>query len=82
MNSTESKRERAIDRIADRVDLTIDLMTLGQYGLEQVPADDAGNERCGPTRADWEASRPARRRGGCEGDWRTSAPAWSAHACA
>lgn len=74
-------------QIADGVDLTIDLMTLGQYGLERVPADDAG-ERCGPQkRVDWEASRPARparRRGapGCEFDWRTQAPAWTAGACA
>jgi len=59
-----------IDRIADRIDLTIDLMTLGQYGLERVPADDAG-ERCGSRRGtDWEASRTAtRRRGAADCEW-------------
>lgn len=82
MSTTQHPSPRLIDRFTDRVDLTIDLMTLGQYGLERVPADDAG-ERCGQTRtADWEASRPARRRGACEHDWRVQAPAWTAGACA
>lgn len=29
-----------IDRIADRVDLAIDLLTLGQYGLERLDRTD------------------------------------------
>ena len=55
---------KIIDRIADQVDLAIDFLTLGQYGLEQTSARDAGCEgggRCGCR----EALRPARRRG-CE----------------
>jgi len=72
MTTTRQRKSTAIDRIADRIDLAIDLMTLGQYGLERVPADDAG-ERCGSRRGtDWEASRPARRRGAeCEWDFPT-----------
>jgi hypothetical protein len=71
MNETKN---RLIDRIADRVDLAIDLMTLGQYGLEQASARDAGCEgggeqrRCGHR----EALPPARRRG-CEGFGRPAA---------
>ena len=54
-----------MNRIADRIDLAIDLLTLGQYGLEQVPAGGAGYEGCGH-QADWEAlPMPARRRGQC-----------------
>ena len=53
------------NRIADRVDLAIDLLTLGQYGLEQVPAGGAGCEGSG-RKADWEAlPLPARSRGHC-----------------
>lgn len=54
-----------IDRIADRVDLAIDVLTLGQYGLEPndlTSARDAGCEgggRCGRR----EALPPARGRG-------------------
>jgi hypothetical protein len=67
-----------MSRIADRVDLAIDAVTLGQYGLEQVAAADAtGCERIGRT-AGWEAPpRPSRRRGACESqytwDWPRSA---------
>jgi hypothetical protein len=69
MTTTRQRKSTAIDRIADRIDLAIDLMTLGQYGLERVPADDAG-ERCGSRSGAWEASRPARRRGAeCEWDF-------------
>ncbi|MDQ3102910.1 MAG: hypothetical protein M3Q53_03610 [Actinomycetota bacterium] len=82
MRQTNNRRGRAVYRIADGMDLTIDLMTLGQYGLEREPADDAGSEECGPKRTDWEALRPARRRGACERDWRVNAPAWTAFACA
>jgi len=76
MTRTKNRTERAIHRIADGTDLTIDLMTLGQYGLERVAAD---GEECGPKQTDWEAPRPARRRGDC--DWRAQAPAWTASAC-
>ena len=68
MTTTQQRKSTAIDRIADRIDLAIDLMTLGQYGLERVPADDAG-ERCGPRRTDWEASRSRRRGADCEWDF-------------
>ncbi len=44
----------AINRIADRIDLALDLLTLGQYGLEQAPAGGACREGSG-LRADWEA---------------------------
>ncbi len=61
MTETKATMSAAINRIADRMDLAIDLLTLGQYGLEKVPAGRAGCEGCGP-RADWEALPPARRR--------------------
>ena len=67
-----------MNRIADRVDLAIDAVTLGQYGLEQVAAAEAtGCEGIGRT-AGWEnPQRPARIRGGCEPqytwDWPRSA---------
>jgi hypothetical protein len=51
-----------LDRIADRIDLAIDLLTLGQYGLEQASASAAGCEGGGATRRR-EALPPARRRG-------------------
>lgn len=66
MNEARHRRSAAITRIADRIDLAIDLLTLGQYGLERVPIGAAGGEECGSTDwADWEAPLPARRRG-CE----------------
>jgi hypothetical protein len=80
MTNARTQRPAVSDRVTDRIDLVIDLMTLGEYGLERVPADDAG-ERCGSrTRTDWEASRPlsaVRRRGE---DWRSGAPAWTSGA--
>ena len=80
MKNARTQRPALSDRVTDRIDLVIDLMTLGEYGLERVPSDDAG-ERCGSKRTDWEASRsapPKRRRGAC--DWRAAAPAWTAGA--
>ena len=62
---------RLIDRIADRVDLTLDLLTLGEYGLERLEGDglcettsarDAGCEG-GGRRGRREALPPARIRG-------------------
>lgn len=67
------RKSAAITRIADRIDLAIDLLTLGQYGLERVPVGAAGGEECGQTNwADWEAPLPARRRG-CEQRMRRAA---------
>ena len=71
-NQTKRRSRRAghvLNRIADRIDLAIDVMTLGQYGLEQVTSADAdGCEGTGQTvrRAGWETrSQPSRRRGAC-----------------
>jgi hypothetical protein len=70
-----------MDRVADRVDLAIDFLTLGQYGLEQrepagravqSSARDAGCEGGGHS-GRREALPPARRRG-CEGFGRRPAP--------
>ena len=49
-----------IDRLADGADLAIDLLTLGQYGLEQDHPAGPGCER-GGLRAAREALTPARR---------------------
>lgn len=58
-----------MNRIADRIDLAIDVLTLGQYGLEQeAPTDVACCGRIGH-RAGWETCSPAprrRERGACE----------------
>lgn len=64
----------AIDRVADRIDLAIDLLTLGQYGLE--PRQGAGANGCEgskrrtrkESRSAWEAPRTSRRPG-CEWQW-------------
>lgn len=65
----------AIDRVADRIDLAIDLLTLGQYGLEcrEVPAGTNGCEGSKrrtrkESRSAWEAPRTSRRPG-CEWQW-------------
>jgi hypothetical protein len=68
----------AINRVADRIDLAIDLLTLGQYGLEC--REDAGAGGCEgskrrtrqESRVAWEAPRASRRPGcdrGGAGDW-------------
>ena len=67
-----------MNRFADRVDLAIDALTLGQYGLEQVAAADAAGCEGTGRRAGWEnPQRPARRRGCAEPqftwDWPPSA---------
>ena len=51
-------------RLLSAVDLAIDLVTLGEYGLETLP-DEA---ECELTESGWEALAPARRRGACAGD--------------
>lgn len=50
-----------LNRIADRVDLAIDVMTLGQYGLERVPSP----QRCELDDGHEPLPRSGRRRGGC-----------------
>ena len=69
MKEARTKTDAAITRIADRIDLAIDMLTLGQYGLEVAPAGGAGREGSGRCAADWEAPPPARPRGGCEWPW-------------
>jgi hypothetical protein len=68
-------RVAAIDRVADRIDLAIDLLTLGQYGLECRETGAATHGCEGSklrTRFEsgiaWEAPRASRRRG-CEWPW-------------
>jgi hypothetical protein len=55
-------------KLLDAVDLTIDLATLGEYGLEPLPADGPCRELTDrrPTlrRSGWEAL-PTARRGAC-----------------
>jgi len=76
-------RIAAINRVADRIDLAIDLLTLGQYGLECREVGDAGLNDCEGSRRRglersrdaWEAPRESRRPG-CEWQWpqRTGSP--------
>lgn len=67
----------AINRVADRIDLAIDLLTLGQYGLECRELPRTGTTGCeGSSRKGariglpeaWEAPRTPRRPG-CEWEW-------------
>jgi hypothetical protein len=67
-----------MNRIADRVDLAIDALTLGQYGLEQVAAADGTSCEGTGRKTGWEnPARSTRRRGSCEPqpswDWPRSA---------
>ena len=74
----------AINRVADRIDLAIDLLTLGQYGLECRELQDVETAGCEgskrwarhESRDAWEAPRQSRRPG-CEWQW-PSRPAPSA----
>jgi hypothetical protein len=64
---------RLVARLMDELDLAIDFATLGEYGLEELPADGPGRERVagagiasliprgGAPPFDWEALAPARR---------------------
>ena len=70
-------RVAAINRVADRIDLAIDLLTLGQYGLECRERPRTGATGCGGSSRSgartglqeaWEAPRTPRRPG-CEWDW-------------
>jgi hypothetical protein len=61
-------RRQALDRLLGAIDLAIDFGTLGEYGLEPIPADGprerpCGAMMCGPA-AGWEAL-PSARRGAC-----------------
>jgi hypothetical protein len=55
-------------KLLDAVDLAVDVATLGEYGLEPLPADGPCRERaeCRPTlrRSGWE-ELPTARRGAC-----------------
>ena len=73
MNATKTSK---LDRIAEGVDLAIDFLTLGQYGLEPAEptsARDAGCEGGGSRNRGGrrEALPPARARGG-----HSDLPAW------
>jgi hypothetical protein len=69
-------RVAAINRVADRIDLAIDLLTLGQYGLECREAMNAEPNGCEGSKRParngssdaWEASCTPRRPG-CEWQW-------------
>jgi hypothetical protein len=72
------RRNAIAQRLLSGVDLLMDLATLGEYGLEPLPADGPCRERARSkgapvgrpgTRPAWEASTTARR-GACEQfDW-------------
>ena len=77
-----ASRPRKISRrVLGAVDLAIDLGTLGEYGLEPVPADEPCRERPGPATG-WEALPAARPRGTCGhfGAAGASRPAAATHA--
>lgn len=71
-SNRQTRREVAFSRIADRIDLAIDVLTLGQYGLEQEgpgPAEATSCEGIGHKVGwtGWETrTQPSRRRGDCE----------------
>jgi hypothetical protein len=56
---------RIAQRVLGAVDLAIDFATLGEYGLEPLPADGPCRERPG-RKTGWEALTAARSRGRCE----------------
>ena len=59
----DQKQRKLARRVLCAVDLAIDFATLGEYGLEPLPADGPCRERSGP-RTGWEGFATARR-GGC-----------------
>ena len=73
MRTRNHTAKTVMSRIADRVDLAIDAVTLGQYGLERIAsAEDAA---CAAVPR---PSRASRRRGDCDQqqyswDWPRSA---------
>jgi hypothetical protein len=54
------KPDSLVARVMDVLDLVIDFATLGEYGLEQMPADGPGGEGTGRNTG-WEVLAPARR---------------------
>jgi hypothetical protein len=59
----DQKQRKLARRVLCAVDLAIDFATLGEYGLEPLPADGPCREQPGP-RTGWEGFATARR-GGC-----------------
>jgi hypothetical protein len=64
------RREKLAGRMAGAIDLLVDFATLGEYGLEPLPAD--GRCELDGQRAGWEALATSRR-----GSCREGAPARS-----
>lgn len=66
---------RVLDRLADRIDLAIDLLTLGQYGLERSAGEGGCERRPGRegTRRR-EAHTRLAHRAACEWEWPSRAP--------
>jgi hypothetical protein len=56
------RRENTVGRVAGAIDLLVDFATLGEYGLEPLPAD--GRCELDGRRAGWEALATLRR-GNC-----------------
>jgi hypothetical protein len=69
------RRENIAGRVAGAIDLLVDFATLGEYGLEPLPAD--GRCELDGRRAGWEALATLRR-----GSCREAAQARSSRACA
>ncbi len=71
-NNSKARATTVLNRIADRVDLAIDVLTLGQYGLEEgpggaSPAREETGHKLSVHRERRESRRQsARRRGDCE----------------
>jgi hypothetical protein len=70
-------RRQALGRLAGAVDLVIDFATLGEYGLEPIPADGPCERPDGVMNSGraggWEALAPARR-GACRITGHTARP--------
>jgi hypothetical protein len=73
------RRQRITGRVAGAVDLLVDFATLGEYGLEPLPAD--GRCELDGQRAGWEALATSRR-GSCRDDSRTRSKRARAHQAA
>lgn len=55
-----AKPDSPLARAIDVLDMVIDFATLGEYGLEEAPADGPGGEGTG-RKTGWEVLAPARR---------------------